>query len=91
MRAAALLVAAIVLAGCGSSREELAADDHATCASYGFKYGTQAYGECRFAMDQNRQQREAMEDARRAQAGAAMVGVGTTMMQPRTSTIWVMP
>ena len=93
MRAAALLIAVFLLAGCGSTPEELAAEDHAKCTSYGFKVGTQAYGECRFALDMNRDQLEAMEANSKRQAGAAMVGVGTGMMRkPATNVnVWGQP
>lgn len=60
MKRAILL--AFLLAGC-ASRQELAADDDATCQSYGVQPGSQAYVQCRMQRDGIRQQGN---EARRA-------------------------
>ena len=41
----------------GPSAEQLAASDDSQCVSYGFKPGTDAYGNCRLQLDQGRQER----------------------------------
>lgn len=53
MKGAILL--ALLLAGC-ASRQEIAADDDATCQSYGAQPGSNAYVECRMRRDNIRQQ-----------------------------------
>lgn len=49
------VVLSLVLAGC-ASRQEIAADDDATCRSYGAAPGSQAYIQCRMQRDGIRQQ-----------------------------------
>ena len=47
-----------LLAAC-TTPEQTAKEEHATCRSYGFSVGTQAYGNCRLALAQIRAQEEA--------------------------------
>lgn len=61
MKRAILL--ALLLGGCGASRQQLAADDDATCQSYGAQPGSTAYMQCRMQRDGIRQQGD---EARRA-------------------------
>jgi hypothetical protein len=62
------LILCLSLGACGASRQELAADDDATCQSYGAVPGSQPYIECRMRRDNTRQQGN---DLRRAAAIAA--------------------
>jgi hypothetical protein len=58
MKRAILL--ALLLAGCQTTEERLAADD-AQCRSYGTKPGDPAYVQCRMNLDNNRAQVQASE------------------------------
>lgn len=75
-KAVALLSAAIVaLAGCKTT-EQLAQEDAAKCASYGFKAGSEAHATCRMRLDAAR---DADERARiRAVAG----NIGAQRIEP---------
>lgn len=58
-KAVALLGAAIVmLAGCKTT-EQLAQEDAAKCASYGFKAGSDGYASCRMKLAADRDAKEA--------------------------------
>lgn len=50
----AVLLGLLLLSGC-ISREEIDANDDARCSSYGLKYGTPEYAQCRMGVDQQRQ------------------------------------
>lgn len=58
-----IAVAGFALTGCGPSRQQVAADDDATCQSYGAAPGSQAYIECRMRRDTTRMEGD---NARRA-------------------------
>jgi hypothetical protein len=58
-------------------------DDHFKCVkSYGVQFGTPEYSNCRIALDVNRQNRAAADDATNRAIGAYMLGVGQRMAQP---------
>ncbi len=50
-----VLPAVLVLAGCESEAERIAADNQ-QCLSYGFTMGTDAFAQCRLQLDLQRQQ-----------------------------------
>jgi hypothetical protein len=57
--------AVLLLTGCGAVQELAAlraARDDATCRSYGFQPGSEAFAQCRMAVDQNRMARMHSED-----------------------------
>lgn len=68
MRRAILL--ALLLAGCQTTEERLAADD-VRCQSYGLHKGDPAYAQCRMNLDTNRANVTASE---RFGAGGGLVG-----------------
>ena len=49
----AIVLGALLLAGCQTTEERFAKDD-AQCQSYGVAKGTPAYTQCRMQIDQNR-------------------------------------
>jgi hypothetical protein len=66
MKAAALLLCAVLLSACLSAKERaerLAADDDAQCKSYGLAFGTPAYADCRLRLHEGRQRAEAAVSA----------------------------
>jgi hypothetical protein len=56
----AVLLGALLLAGCQTTEERIAADD-TQCRSYGTKPGDPAYVQCRMNLDNNRAQIKASE------------------------------
>ena len=52
----AILIAAMLLSGCS---QYYAQKDHKECASYGLNAGTTQYGQCRVALQTNRENRRA--------------------------------
>jgi len=56
IRVSSLVIAMVGLAGCGPTRQEIAANDAEACASYGVKFGTPEYAQCRMERDQRRDQ-----------------------------------
>jgi hypothetical protein len=77
MKRAILL--ALLVAGCGASRQQLAADDDATCQSYGTQPGSQAYVQCRMQRDGIRQQGQ--ESRRTAIASQPMIPLVAPQMR----------
>jgi len=54
MRIVVVFVVVLTLSGC-ASREEIAAGDDDKCLSYGLKFGTPEYAQCRQNLDGQRQ------------------------------------
>jgi hypothetical protein len=63
MRTALVIVVMVALAGCTATPAELAAQDDATCAGYGFTQGTTGYAACRLQVAQAREDRDTMTRA----------------------------
>lgn len=53
---AALLLSASVVSACVTP-EQIAQADDATCQSYSYQVGTDAYGQCRMSLSQQREER----------------------------------
>lgn len=71
MRILTAVTAALFLASCHATPEEIAAEDHAKCVELGFQPKTEAYGDCRLALMQLDEQR------RQANAAAYQSGLAT--------------
>ena len=55
MKVIAIFIGLLVLSGC-ASRQELAVNDDAKCQSYGLKFGTPEYAQCRQNTEEQRQE-----------------------------------
>ena len=50
-----LFLLAATVSGCGPSREQVVAQSHDQCASYGLKPGSESYSNCLMKLDMQRQ------------------------------------
>lgn len=86
MRTIALALAVLALAGCVTdaerARQQESADD-SRCASYGYTYGTDGYGQCRQSIDAER--------ARNQRAAAAFMLGMQPVNRPTQIPVYQMP
>jgi hypothetical protein len=73
MRFAILLAFSTILSACATTSENIAAQEDATCLSYGAKRKSNAYVQCRMMLAEQRNQADAARSA-------ALLDVGTTLL-----------
>ena len=74
-----IFLAAIVMTGCVSSEQRAAIQsqkEHNTCLSYGLKYGTPEYAQCRMQTSSQNQQAKAANTAAVLEASAKLMEMG---------------
>lgn len=80
MKFYAAVCTALMLAGCSTTTpEQRVADHQSSCASYGFRPGTEGYANCMMRMDMAA---KAEDRDRRRRIGAGLQAMGQAMQPP---------